>query len=693
MSSDEADEPTAAPHGDVASNGGTPTNGGTPIAKIPVVGPPLTPDPVEEPDDTDPGLEPDHESIGDAAVIVAAHGHGGRAGMTVLALGALGVVFGDIGTSPLYALKEGFEHHDLPVTQENALGVASIAFWALIIIISVKYLLLVMRADNHGEGGILALTALVIPKTGNAKGLSALIIALGVFGTALLYGDGLITPAISVLSAVEGVKQVTSAFDSIVIPIACVILGALFIVQRRGTGSVGRVFGPIMMVWFSTLGILGLREVIRMPSVVRAVNPIYIVHLFQNEPVKAFLALGSIFLVVTGGEALYADMGHFGRRPIQMAWYCVVLPGLLLNYFGQAALLSRKPAAIENPFFELAPHWLLIPLVVLATMASVIASQALISGAFSLTVQAVQLDYLPRVAILHTSREHAGQVYVPLVNWALMVGSIGLVIAFRTPSNLAGAYGIAVTCTMFVTTLLFAVVAQTRWGWGKVKTYLVVVPLMIIDLAFLSANVVKIPDGGWFPLLIGIGLMIQMATWRRGRQLVAERIHRGERPIDEVLDEAGAVTKVPGTAVFMFKDLGKAPPALVNNLRHNKVIHRNTLLVAVHTLEMPRVDPRHRWSVERIEPGVHQVALNFGFMEDPDVPEALSKIEFRGLVFDPEDCTYFIGHETVMAGKVPGMNPLREQLFVLLNRGADSASRFFNLPSERVFEVGSHVEI
>jgi KUP system potassium uptake protein len=325
-------------------------------------------------------------------------------------------------------------------------------------------------------------------------------------------------------------------------------------------------------------------------------------------------------------------------------------------------------------------------------MAAVIASQALISGAFSLTVQAVQLDYLPRVAIRHTSREHAGQVYVPLVNWALMVGSIGLVIAFQTPGALAGAYGIAVTCTMAVTTLLFAVVARTKWNWSAWRTYLTVIPLMIVDLAFLSANVVKIPDGGWFPLLVGAALMIQMATWRRGRQLVAERIHRGERPIDEVLDEAGAVTKVPGTAVFMFKDLGKAPPALVNNLRHNKVIHRNTLLVAVHTAEVPRIEGK-RYTVERIEPGVHQVVLEFGFMEEPDVPAALAQVEYRGLNFDADEATYFIGRETVLAGKVPGMNALREQLFVLLNRGADSASRFFNLPPERVFEVGSHVEI
>ena len=619
----------------------------------------------------------------------------GAFGTGALALGALGVVFGDIGTSPLYAFREAFEHQHIAVERTNALGVASIAFWALILIISVKYLALVMRADNKGEGGILALTALVLAK-GKLGRRSSLLVMLGVFGTALLYGDGLLTPAISVLSAVEGLKIATPAFDQLVVPITVVILLGLFTVQRRGTGAVGKVFGPIMVVWFGVLGILGLGQVFHEPGVLEAVNPLHIVQFFQHTPLKAFLSLGSIFLVVTGGEALYADMGHFGRRPIAISWYSIVLPGLVLNYFGQAALLIRHPEAIESPFYKMAPDWAITPLAILAMMASVIASQALISGVFSLTVQAVQLDYLPRVAIRHTSGEHQGQVYVPLVNWAVMVGSIGLVLAFRTSGNLAAAYGIAVTSVMVITTLIFGAILRSKWGWSKPATVAVIMPMLAIDVAFLAGNIPKIPAGGWFPLLIAFSLLAQMATWRKGRQLVAARIRRGERPIAEVLDEMASVKRVPGTAVFLFKDLGKAPPALVNNLRHNKVLHRSTLIVSVGTDDIPRVDPSMRAEVERVEPGVHQVLLRFGFMEEPDVPAALAGLNdlgILGLHVDVDDITYFIGRESIIAGKVPGMHPMREQLFVLLNRGADSASRFFNLPPDRVFEVGSRVEI
>ena len=428
-----------------------------------------------------------------------AHRPGRAVGRGALALGALGVVFGDIGTSPLYAFREAFEHQDLAVVETNALGVASIAFWALIVIISIKYLALVMRADNHGEGGILALTALVMPTASGGRRAAGLVL-LGVFGTALLYGDGLITPAISVLSAVEGFEVASSAFDAWVIPLACVILVGLFMVQRRGTEAVGRVFGPVMVVWFATLGILGLNQIIQHPGVLEAINPIHIVDLFQAEPKKAFLALGSIFLVVTGGEALYADMGHFGRRPITLVWYGIVLPGLVCNYFGQAALLIDDPDAIESPFYRLAPDWGITPLAILATMASVIASQALISGAFSLTVQAVQLDYLPRLKILHTSAHHKGQVYVPLVNWALMIGCVGLVLGFQTSSNLAAAYGIAVTTTMVITTILFFVVARTALGLvvgqGRRSSS---TPLLVVDSAFLAANIPKIPDGRLVP--------------------------------------------------------------------------------------------------------------------------------------------------------------------------------------------------
>ncbi|MEY3493260.1 MAG: hypothetical protein RL413_678 [Actinomycetota bacterium] len=618
-----------------------------------------------------------------------------KVGTVALALGALGVVYGDIGTSPLYALKEAFNEksHVMTVDKINVYGICSLAFWALVIIISIKYLMFVMRADNRGEGGILALTALVMPKKGEAVKRASALVILGVFGTALLYGDGIITPAISVLSAVEGLEEVSTSFADWVVPIAIVILVGLFLVQRKGTGAVGKVFGPIMMIWFATLALLGLRHVIDNPDIINSVNPKYAIDYFTHESGKAFLSLGSIFLVVTGGEALYADMGHFGRRPIALGWYGMVLPSLVLNYWGQGAYLFKHPEDVENIFFRMVPEGLTLPIVILATMATIIASQALISGVYSLTAQAVQLDYLPRIEIRHTSQQHFGQIYVPLVNWLLMAGCVGLVIGFQTSSNLAAAYGIAVTMTMAITTLIFFRVLTDRWNWSKFRAFLVCVPLFVIECGFLGANIIKIPHGGWFALTVAVVLMVQMQTWRRGRALVAARIHRGERPIENVLDEAEDIKRVAGTAVFMFKDLGKAPPALVNNLRHNKVLHQTTLIVSVETSDEPRVGPSERCELVKVAPGVFQVQLTYGFMEDPDVPAALAAIEQRGLEFDPNDVTYFLGHESIVAGKAPGMNPLAEHLFVLLNRGADSASRFFNLPPEKVFEVGSHVEI
>jgi KUP system potassium uptake protein len=613
-----------------------------------------------------------------------------------LAFGTLGIVFGDIGTSPIYALRESFEHSELVVAPDTAYGVASVVFWSLVIVISLKYLFLVMRADNRGEGGILALTALVMPTPDRPMTkIGGAVITLGVFGTALLYGDGLITPAISVLSAVEGFEVATTAFADWVIPVSIAILVALFAVQRRGTAGIAKVFSPIMVVWFTVLGALGLREILGHPKVLRAVSPSYAVELFVNHPWRAFLALGSIFLVVTGGEALYADMGHFGRRSIQISWYGLVLPGLLLNYFGQAALLADGAREVGSPFYDMAPDWGIVPLAILATMATVIASQALISGAFSLTVQAVQLDYLPRLAILHTSRHHIGQVYVPLVNWLLMIGCVGLVVTFRTSSNLAAAYGIAVTTTMLITTLIFYRVVRDRWGWSTQRALLTLVPFMAVDIAFLAANVPKIPAGGWFPLLVGLSLVIQMTTWRKGRQLVAARIRRGERPMKEVADEAieQHLARVPGTAVYLFKDAGAAPPALVSNMRHNKVLHEMTLLVSVEISEEPRVGTRRRVRHTKIGEGIYQVRLHFGFIDEPDVPGALHGLRIHGFEFDAGTVTYFLGRESVTSGKVPGMHPLREELFVLLNRGAANASRFFNLPPDQVFEVGTHVEI
>ncbi|MEY3640643.1 MAG: potassium transport system protein Kup, partial [Actinomycetota bacterium] len=556
------------------------------------------------------------------------HGAAHQVGTVTLALGALGVVYGDIGTSPLYSLKETFteKSHVMTVDRINVFGVCSLAFWALILIISVKYLMFVMRADNKGEGGILALTALVGRNSSTGK-KTGLLVALGVFGTALLYGDGIITPAISVLSAVEGLEEVSTSFTDWVVPIAVVILVGLFVVQRRGTGAVGKVFGPIMMIWFATLAIVGLSKIIPDPGIIQSINPYYAVKYFTHEPGKAFLSLGSIFLVVTGGEALYADMGHFGRKPIMYGWYGMVLPSLVLTYWGQGAFLLNNPEDIESVFFRMVPESIVLPIVILATMATIIASQALISGVFSLTAQAVQMDYLPRIKVVHTSSKHYGQIYVPLVNWLLMVGCVGLVIGFQTASNLAAAYGIAVTMTMAITTLIFYRVLTDNWGWSSAKAMLVCVPMLIIEMGFLGANLVKIPHGGWFALAVGIILMVQMQTWRRGRALVAQRIHRGEKEIRPFLDGVDAMTRVDGTAVFMFKDIGKAPPALVNNLLHNKVLHKTTLIVSVDTAGEPRVPAEERAVITKVAPGVFQVQLRFGFMDEPNVPATLQRIE------------------------------------------------------------------
>jgi len=621
------------------------------------------------------------------------------AGAAALTVGALGVVFGDIGTSPLYALRETFHGshgHHLPVTTSNVVGACSLVFWALVVVVSVKYVAYVLRADNEGEGGILALTSLVAPQRASAYvGRLKWLVILGLFGTALLYGDGVITPAISVLSAVEGLSVVEPGLEEVVLPIAVGILVALFAVQRRGTGAVGRVFGPVMVVWFVVLGLLGAYRTIEHPQILAAVNPFNgIGYLFGNG-LAGFLSLGSIFLVVTGGEALYADMGHFGRRPIRGGWFTVALPALILNYFGQGALLMDHPDAVENPFFLMGPDWARPVMIALATAAAIIASQALISGAFSLTVQAVQLDYLPRLAIEHTSPQHIGQVYVPLVNWLLMLGCIALVITFRSSSALASAYGIAVTTTMLITTLIFYRVVRDRWQWSAVRALAVLLPFLVVDAAFLAANVPKIPSGGWLSLLVGLSLVVQMTTWRQGRELVAARIRRGERPMAEVAAEAldAQVARVPGTAVYMFKDAGSAPPALIANLRHNKVLHQTTLLVSVEVADVPRVGHRKRARHTRLGPGIYQVRLHFGFMDEPDVPAALADVAIAGFEFDEHDVTYFVGRESVTTGKAPGMPAWREELFVLLNRGAASASRFFRLPADRVFEVGTQVEI
>ncbi len=614
-----------------------------------------------------------------------------------LAVGALGIVYGDIGTSPLYAFRESFEGHELEVNPVGVVGACSLVVWSLIVIISIKYLALVMRADNRGEGGILALTAM-LGRSVPGKALFFLT-TLGIFGTALLYGDGMITPAISVLSAVEGLEVAAPSLHPWIIPLSVTILAVLFLVQRRGTAGIGRVFGPIMVVWFAVLALLGLRQIIANPDILRALNPVHAIDMFREYGFNGFLALGSIFLVVTGGEALYADMGHFGRSPIRISWFSLVFPALVLNYLGQGALLLENPEAIQSPFFNLAPSWATWPLVLLATAATVIASQALISGAFSMTVQAMQLDYLPRVKVHHTSVGHRGQVYVPVVNWLLMASCIGLVLGFRTSSNLAAAYGIAVTMTMAITTLLFIGVALYRWQWSRARAFGIGLPLLVIDLGFFTAQIAKIPHGGWFALAIGAIQFTLMTTWHTGRQAVSRAMRRGETPVAAFVDTLPDLPweRVPGTSVFLFKEPGAAPPALLENLRHNKVLHETVILLSVTTADLPSVPEERRSTVQKVGPGIWQIGLTFGFMDNPDVPVALAAIATtsteRGLNLDPDELTYFLGRETIVATPRRTMNPLREHLFVMQNRTAASAARFFGLPASRVFEVGTTVEI
>ena len=612
-----------------------------------------------------------------------------------LALGALGIVFGDIGTSPLYALRESFAGHEgIDVTDANVLGILSLFFWSLVVVISIKYLALVMRADNHGEGGILALTAL-IGGASSQVGRRRWLIYLGLFGTALLYGDGRITPAISVLSAVEGVEVATPVLRPYVIPIAVIIIVGLFLIQHRGTGAIGSVFGPVMAVWFVVLAVLGLAQIVRHPNVLMAINPGHAVSFFAHNAGFGFLALGSVFLVVTGGEALYADMGHFGRKPIQQAWFVLVLPALLINYFGQGALLIADPSAIDSPFYRMAPTWALYPLVILATVATVIASQALISGAFSLTRQAVSLGYLPRVRILHTSAAEIGQIYIPSVNYLLMLACVGLVFGFRTSGNLAAAYGVAVTATMVITTLLFHAVAVDRWGWNRWAAGVVIAALLGVDLAFFGANLFKVPDGGWFPLLVGVVVFSGLTTWKTGRRLVAERTRRGQLPIERFIESLAKNRpgRVPGTAVYMFAEAGPTPPALIANVRHNETVHERVVIVSVHTADIPHVSQARRARVHDLGEGFFQVVLRFGFQDDPDVPAALASIVAIGFGFQLGDASFFLARETIIPSPADGMVAWREHLFALMHRNATSAAQYFRLPARDVIELGIQVEI
>jgi KUP system potassium uptake protein len=605
------------------------------------------------------------------------------------------VVYGDIGTSPLYAMRECFfGSHSVPPTHENVLGVLSLIIYSLVLVISIKYIAIVMRADNQGEGGILALTAL-IPQGNGGRARWGVLILMGIFGAALLYGDGMITPAITVLGAVEGLKVATPLFEPYVVPVAVVILIGVFAIQRHGTHRVGRLFGPIMVVWFFTIAVLGIAELIRQPVVLTAVDPRHAVTFFREHGWHGFAVLGAVFLVVTGGEALYADMGHFGKRPIRYAWFGLVLPALLLNYFGQGALLLGNAAAAEQPFFLLAPGWALLPLVALATAAAIIASQALISGAFSLTRQAIQLGYCPRLDIEHTSHHEIGQVYVPQVNWALMLSTIAIVIGFGSSTALAAAYGIAVTLTMVITAVLLMVVAIERWHWPPAAAYLVAGLFLAIDLAFFGANALKITHGGWLPLVIGWLLFTLMTTWKTGRQLVAARLTARAVPIEQfILDvESARPARVPGTAVFMTAQPRGTPPALAHNLRYNKVLHEHVVTLMVTTQPVPHVPPDQRVTVRTLGHGVFDVVARYGFMEDPNVPEALTRAREHGLELDEGDITYFLGRETLIVTKTPGMAMWREKLFILMARNAVRATTFFRLPPERVVELGVQVEI
>ena len=615
-------------------------------------------------------------------------------GFTKLAVGAVGVVFGDIGTSPLYALKETFVgHHPLAVDQLHIFGVISLIFWTMILIVTVKYVFIVMRADNRGEGGSMALLALISrlsPGAGRSRGL----VLLGVLATALFFGDCIITPAISVLSAVEGLTVVEARLAPLVLPIAIGILVGLFIIQARGTAKVGALFGPVMIVYFVVIAGLGVINLLDAPQVLQALSPHHAVRFLMADPVLAFLALGSVVLAITGAEALYADMGHFGRRPIQFSWLWIVLPALMLNYLGQAALLMVTPAAAANPFFLLAPEWARLPLVILATCATVIASQAVISGAFSVAQQAVQLGFLPRLRINHTSASAAGQIYIPVINWTLLILVILLIFGFRTSNNLAAAYGIAVTGTMFITTCMIGVLVLNIWKWNKLWAVPLLSLLLLIDGAYFASNLTKIPDGGWFPLVVGLVTFTCLTTWAKGRHLMMLRLRESAMPIEVFIKSAAsAATRVQGTAVFMTSTAAGVPHALLHNLKHNKVLHERILILTVVIDEVPYVDEEDRIEVRDLGSSFYRMIIRYGFMQTIDIPATLKTVEACGPKIKMMDTSFFLARQTLLASDRPGMPIWREKLFAWMLSNSQSAMEFFKLPTNRVVELGSQVEI
>ena len=619
-----------------------------------------------------------------------------RQGRMGLAVAAIGVVFGDIGTSPLYTLKEVFAgHHPLSVTPDNVMGILSLIFWALLIVVSLKYVIFIMRADNNGEGGIMALIALVKRAVPGHTRKSWWLLALGIFGASLFYGDGMITPAISVLSAVEGLKVAAPSLEPLVVPIALIVLILLFIIQRSGTRKVGKWFGPIMLLWFLTLAVLGVRHIMHTPEVLFAVNPYYAFYFFSEHGGYGFLVLGAVVLAVTGAEALYADMGHFGRSPIRLAWFWFVFPALLLNYFGQGALLIQDPKTVVNPFYLQAPEWALFPLIGLATAATIIASQAVISGAFSVTRQAIQLGYLPRMQIIHTSEHEIGQVYIPFINWALLLGIIGLVLGFGTSSHLAAAYGIAVTGTMAIDTILGFVVVLSLWRWNRYIAIAGLVGFLTVDLAFFFANSTKLFQGGWFPLLIGLLVFTLLSTWKRGRQILLQRLQTGAIALESFVQGlmAHPPVRVAGTAVFLTASREGVPHALLHNLAHNKVLHERVIFLTALTEDQPYVPPERRVKVEDMGNGFYRIYAHYGFKDEPDVPAALTACLPFGLQFNMMQTSFFLSRETIISTGIPGMALWREHLFIAMARNAESAMSFFNIPTNRVIELGSQVEI
>ncbi|MGF7171026.1 KUP system potassium uptake protein [Sphingobium xanthum] len=636
---------------------------------------------------------PDQGNAG-AAAPAAGHGHS-QEGLLKLSVGAIGVVFGDIGTSPLYAFRETFAgHHPLDLDTPHIMGAISLMFWSMMLVVTLKYVSIIMKADNKGEGGSLALLAL-ISRSVPSQRWSAGIVLLGVFATALFYGDSMITPAVSVLSAVEGLAVVNPAFGNLVVPLAVAILIFLFFIQRSGTSRVASLFGPIMMIYFISIATLGIMSILKHPDILWAINPLYALDFFLLTPLQAFLALGAVVLAVTGAEALYADMGHFGRKPIRLSWLWFVLPALMLNYMGQGSLLIREGAsALQSPFYNLAPDAFRLPLVGIATLAAIIASQAVITGAFSVTQQAIQLGFMPRLRIAHTSASTAGQIYIPLMNWGLMIMVILLVLTFQTSSNLTAAYGIAVTGAMFIDNVLLTVVLFKLWKWPTWISVPLLAVFYLVDGAYLVANLTKIPDGGWFPLFIGLIVFTMLTTWAKGRKLMMDRLREAAMPIPVFIASASnSAVRVSGTAVFMTSTPDGVPHALLHNLKHNKVLHERVVLLTVKIADVPMVVSTARYEIEDLGRGFFRVILNYGFMEEADVPAALTQVSGCGQNFKMMETSFFLARQTLLPSARPGMRIWREKLFAWMLRNAESAMEFFRLPTNRVIELGSQVEI